>query len=217
MPVRNRSTLRATIVQLASDFAEGVLEAVRNVSLEDLLAEAAGPSRPVATRPRAAQPEPGPKRKRGRRLARRSPADLARVVERVVALLAQHPKGLRSEELQAKLGLAAREMPRPLGDALATHRIIRRGEKRATTYFAGSAKAAKPQPLPEAKAKASKASGSKAARGKKARPGRPASKTAATRVAKAKRSSKAPKKAAAAPAKSAPNGAPASPTPGAPS
>jgi hypothetical protein len=193
MPVRPRSTLRATIVQLASDFAEGVLEAVRNVSLEDLLAEAVAPSRSAAAgHARAVEPEPRPTRKRGRRLARRSPADLSRVVERIVALLAQHPKGLRSEEIQAKLGLARRELPRPLADALAAHRIVRRGEKRATTYFAKTAApAAKPRPAAKAKAKAKKA--------------------ASARKRPFKAAGKAARKPAGAPAKPAPNAAPVTP------
>jgi hypothetical protein len=123
------------------------------------------------------------------------------VVERVVALLAQHPKGLRSEQIQAKLGFAAREMPRPLADALAAHRIIRRGVKRATTYFAAPAKVAKARPAPKAKAKARHEPASR----KKARP---SSRAARTRGAKTKRPSKAPKKAVTPSTKPAPNGAP---------
>jgi hypothetical protein len=196
MPVHPRSKLRGTIVQLASDFAEGVLEALRNVSIEDLLAEAtASPSRrpAAAARPRAAEPPVRTKRTRGRRLARRSPADIARVVDRVVALLGQHPKGLRSEEIQAKLGLAAKELPRPLADALAARRITRRGQKRATTYLAGK---------PPAPAKAAKSA-------------RKVSKV--SRKASATKPSKAPKRGQAKPARTAANGAPASPAAGAPS
>jgi hypothetical protein len=193
MPVHSK--LRGTIVQLASDFAEGVLEALRNVSLEDLLAEAAAPgarSRPASARARTAEPtkvskpaKPG----RGRRLARRSPADIAHVVDRVVALLAQHPKGLRSEEIQAKLGLAAKEMPRPLADALAAHRITRQGQKRATTYLAG--KPGAPKAVGKPARKATKAR--KSVRAKAAKPG--------------KAGKKAPAPARAKPGKPAPNGA----------
>jgi hypothetical protein len=219
MPVHARSKLRGTIVQLASDFAEGVLEALRNVSLEDLLAEASAPSsarsRAPAARPRSAEPPVKAERKRGRRLARRSPADIARVVDRIVALLAEQPKGLRSEQIQARLGLAAKEMPRPLADALAARRITRRGQKRATTYLAvasGAPKAVATSARPATKAP--KKAGRSAPR--KAAPRKQVSAKRATAPKKpgskqGKRPSRSPKKAAATPAKPVANAAHAAP------
>jgi hypothetical protein len=177
-----------------------VLEALRNVSLEDLLAEATAPSRAARVPRRSVEPTASTPRKRGGRLARRSPADIARLVDRIVALLAQHPKGLRSEEIRAKLGLAAKEMPRPLADALAAHRIVRRGQKRATTYLAKSAppaKAVEPKPASKTRVKAA------------AKPGKASgAKPAKSRGPKTKRPAKAAKKAAAAPSKPAADGAP---------
>jgi hypothetical protein len=50
------------------------------------------------------------------------------------------PKGLRAEQLQAKLGIDKRELPRPVQEGLSSKRLIKKGKKRATTYFAGPKK-----------------------------------------------------------------------------
>ncbi|NOU34870.1 MAG: DNA-binding protein, partial [Polyangiaceae bacterium] len=46
------------------------------------------------------------------------------------------PDGLRAEEIREAIGVSAKELPRPLGDALDGKRITKKGQKRATTYFA---------------------------------------------------------------------------------
>jgi hypothetical protein len=238
------SKLRDAIAQLASDLADGVIEAIRNISLEDLLAEAAGPGA-ARGRPRKASPERraaapsatsvdaggsedapprGSKAKRNKRLARRSAGDIAQVVERIVALLgqAQHAKGLRSEEIQAKLGLVAKELPRPIAEALASRRISKQGQKRATRYFAGkpsapakSEKSAKPagtaSPASPASApKAGKAKSSKPAAKPAAKPGKlaPAAPKTGSKPGP-KPSPKTAKKAKSGGAKSPANGSPA--------
>jgi hypothetical protein len=78
-------------------------------------------------------------------LPRRSANDIAQVVERIVALLRQSSKGLRAEQIRQKLGLQAKELPRPLKEALDSGRLSKSGQKRATTYFLkGSGGASKP-------------------------------------------------------------------------
>jgi hypothetical protein len=104
-------------------------------------------------------------------------------VDSIVSLLERRPDGLRAEQIRAELGLEAKELPRPIAEALASKRINKQGQKRATTYFArGTA--------PRAAAKSAGASGSgssgrgrggakKAAAGKRGRPaGKRAGKTA---------------------------------------
>ena len=54
----------------------------------------------------------------------------------VVAKLGEHKTGLRSEQLQKALKLDKREISGPLAQALAAKKISKKGEKRATTYFA---------------------------------------------------------------------------------
>jgi hypothetical protein len=148
-------SLRGTISQLASEFAAGILGAIRGSSLEAILGETAGAARRRPGRPRK-NPLDGaespvaetPRRGRGGRL-RRSAKALSRVVDQIASLLASHTKGLRAEQIRADLRLSAKELPRPIALALEGKRITKTGEKRATTYFAGgggagSRKAARP-------------------------------------------------------------------------
>jgi hypothetical protein len=58
------------------------------------------------------------------------------MIDEIATLLASHPEGLRAEQIRAALGVEAKELPRPLADALAAGRVTKTGQKRATTYFA---------------------------------------------------------------------------------
>jgi hypothetical protein len=60
------------------------------------------------------------------------------MVDDIVTLLGKHPEGLRSEQIRAELDCQAKELPRPLADALEAGRISKSGQKRATTYFASA-------------------------------------------------------------------------------
>src|SRR5271163_2843857 len=127
--------LRSSIQSLAQAFAAGVLNAIRSSSLEDILAETEGvakrgPGRPPGNRGRGRPPSSSSKR-----LARRSADDLAAVTESIVALVKKHPKGLRAEQIRAELGIAKKEWMRPLGLALDSKKLTKKGEKRSTTYF----------------------------------------------------------------------------------
>jgi len=148
------ASLRDTIQELAASFAAGVLGAIRGSSLEEILAEASGGVRRGPGRPPknsfglAAVPGGRGARRSGRgskgRLGRRSAGALERVVDRIVELLSKSSKGLRAEQIRAKLGLSAKELPRPIAMALAAKRIRKVGQKRATTYFTGGGGPAKP-------------------------------------------------------------------------
>jgi hypothetical protein len=137
--------LRTAIQSLAQTFAAGVLEVIRSSSLEDILGETSGakrgPGRPPGKRGPGRPPgKRGPGRPPGsssKRLARRSAQDIAAVTSSIVALVKKHPKGLRSEQIRAELGIAKKEWMRPLGLALDSKRLTKKGEKRSTTYYAG--------------------------------------------------------------------------------
>lgn len=73
---------------------------------------------------------------KGARLARRSPADLEKMVGKIVSTLKGHKNGLKAEDLRKTLKIAKNELNRPLGMALAKKSITKKGKKRATTYFA---------------------------------------------------------------------------------
>lgn len=160
-------SLRAKIEVLASEFVSGVLAAMRECSLEEL----AGGSASVAVR-HAKEPDVAraPRAKSSGRLARRSPEDIEKMADDIVALVKKHDDGMRAEEIRKELGIDKREWMRPLQAALDSKRLRKSGEKRATVYTAAGAgtsapakkaKPAKKKPAkkvaPKAKAKAKKA------------------------------------------------------------
>jgi hypothetical protein len=135
--------LRSSIHALTQSFAANVLETIRSSSLEDILGESSGAKRGRGRPPRRGPGRPRGKRGPGRpsgpsssRLARRSTKDLATVANNIFALVKKHPKGLRGEQIRAELGIAKKEWMRPLGIALDSKQLWKKGEKRATTYFA---------------------------------------------------------------------------------
>jgi hypothetical protein len=141
MPIGN---LRSALNDLASNFASAVLDAIKIASLGELMSGSAGhaaPARRGPGRPRGsgASRSPGasprPKRTPTGRLARRSPEQIAKAVERVVALVKKSKDGLRSEQIRAELKLDKRELPRVLGEGLAKKVLKSKGQKRATRYF----------------------------------------------------------------------------------
>lgn len=129
------TSLRQRLDELASSFASEVLDAIRGASLQELLGSPSGGAQHVAARVVASAPPPRAARRRAGRLPRRSAGDIAQVVESIVGLLRQTPKGLRAEEIRERLGLQAKELPRPLNEALESGRLVKSGQKRATTYF----------------------------------------------------------------------------------
>jgi hypothetical protein len=128
--------LNSSIQSLAATFAAGVLQAIRSASLEEILSEGSvakrGPGRPPSKR----GPGRPPMASTSKRLARRSAKDIATVTDSIVALVKKHASGLRSEQIRAQLGIAKKEWMRPLEAALASKKLTKKGEKRATTYFA---------------------------------------------------------------------------------
>ena len=128
------TSLRSQLNELAQSFADGVLAAVRNASLEDLVAES-GNGRRAASGGGGGQPEP--LRKARGRLTRRSQEQIEAVLAKVIAAVrATGGKGLRAEEIRKTLGLDVREVPRVLQEGLRTKKLKSRGQKRATTYRA---------------------------------------------------------------------------------
>jgi hypothetical protein len=132
--------LRSNLSALASSFANDVLDAIRGASLQELLAESGGGARRGPGRPPASKSNPAtsttPRTRKSGRLARRSPEDIARELERVIALVKAAKNGLRAEEIRAALRMQAKEMPRVLQEGLAKKKLKSKGQKRATTYFA---------------------------------------------------------------------------------
>lgn len=127
--------LKSTLEALATDFAKTVIAALRTASIDEITGLSAGTS--TARRGGRAVGEVVVARKRGGRLSRRSTTQIGKMVDEIVSLLKKSPNGLRAEQIREALGVQAKELPRPLADALAAGRISKAGQKRATTYFAG--------------------------------------------------------------------------------
>jgi hypothetical protein len=136
--------LRSEIRGLSEKFASSVLAVIRSSSLEDILGHAAHtggarrgrpPGRPVG-RPAGKRGPGRPPGSSGKRLRRRSAKDIGAVSDKIVALVKKHKSGLRSEQIRAQLGIAKKEWMRPLEAALSSKKLTKKGEKRATTYFA---------------------------------------------------------------------------------
>src|ERR1700734_1026270 len=138
--------LRQKLSELASSFARSVLRTIREASIEELV-ETPGEGHGVGRRARAITPgedatapmppgsSGGGRPRGGGRLGRRSAGDIAKVIERIVGLLRQSPKGLRAGQIRQTLGLQAKELPRPLKEGFEGGRFGKSGAKRATTYF----------------------------------------------------------------------------------
>jgi len=133
------SNLKNQIENLAADFAQGVLAAIRSASLEEILEKGSSPAAKEKAKsgPRRGAPVaiPAPKRGRGGRLHRRSDEELAAIGGKIIELLRGHSQGLRAEQIREALGLEAKELPRPLKELLAGKKVKTKGQKRATTYF----------------------------------------------------------------------------------
>jgi hypothetical protein len=130
--------LKSALESLASSFASSVLEAIKGASLEELLAESSGRPKRGPGRPRGSSTESPPRgrtRQKSGRLKRRSADDIAKALERVVALVKTKKDGLRAEQIRKALKMQPKEMPRVLQEGLAKKKLRSKGQKRATTYF----------------------------------------------------------------------------------
>src|SRR5689334_2868013 len=125
------TAFRSQLASLADSFASAVLDAVRSTSLEELLSGTGSKrGRPASASIKSAR------RKGSGRLLRRSAADIEKALNNVVALVKGRKEGLRAEQIRARLRMQPKEMPRVLAEGLAKRRLKKKGQKRATTYFA---------------------------------------------------------------------------------
>ena len=58
------------------------------------------------------------------------------MVGKIVALVKSHKKGINAEGIRSELKVPRKELPRPIEMALKSKKIHKKGQKRATTYFA---------------------------------------------------------------------------------
>jgi hypothetical protein len=138
------SNLNAAIQKLSETFASDIVHAIRSMSLEEIASLSGGggghvrrgPGRPRKARHASATHHAAPARPRhSKRLARRSTADLSKMVNKIVSLVKSHKKGINAEGIRAALKVPRKELPRPMAMALDSKKIRKKGRKRATMYF----------------------------------------------------------------------------------
>jgi hypothetical protein len=133
------SALRRAIADLAETFANQVLAALRTASIVDIAALSGGqaPRGPGRPRKNAAAPaaEAPARGRRGRK--RRTSADLEALGGRIADLVRNTPSGMRAEAIRDALGVPRKELPRVITQLLSNGQLSKKGQRRATTYFAG--------------------------------------------------------------------------------
>jgi hypothetical protein len=134
-------TLRTQLDTLASRLASEIMATVRDASLQELAGSGGrgdgnGRTPRVATGSSQADLEVLEKKGMPARLPRCSPAEIAKVLGKIVLLVKTRKDGMRSEEIRSTLGMQAKEMPRILREGIASNKLTSKGNKRATTYFA---------------------------------------------------------------------------------
>lgn len=125
------NSFRSKLSDLSTVLVEAMLSAARSAPLDDLIADPRAGSEPPhrqpgATRPSKPSEQPSPQ----------AAGDTAKLLNLVVLLLRGQRDGLRAEQIRRKLGVGKEDMSRVLKQGLATKKISRKGERRATTYFA---------------------------------------------------------------------------------
>jgi len=116
----------AFVDQLAAAVEAVATELARVAGLSALGAGAVAPS--VA-------PAPSVKRRRAAASGnKREPAAIAAAVERLAAHIAKHP-GQGMEEIVDALGVSTKDLALPIRKLIASKRITKKGQKRATKYF----------------------------------------------------------------------------------
>lgn len=125
--------------QFAAQFAAGIVAAIRQAPSSELGAMLSGGEVPVPFRGGGvgkAGKAAKPKVTSSGRLRRRSPEELQAVLDKIVKALSGKGDGLNSEELQASLGMSKKEIAGVLALGLSNKALRKKGEKRATRYFA---------------------------------------------------------------------------------
>ncbi|HEU4733799.1 MAG TPA: hypothetical protein VFT22_38165 [Kofleriaceae bacterium] len=75
-------------------------------------------------------------RGRGGRGVKRTAADLEMLSEKFASFVKAHP-GLRIEQINKELGTTTKDLALPIRKLISDGKIIAKGQKRSTTYFAG--------------------------------------------------------------------------------
>lgn len=140
---RNAAAIASlTNEELSKLVTDARAEIAKRIASAHELAQLFGQEAPVARTPARAKPATHAPAKRvakgvktGGRLPRRTDEQIAQGVKEIVALLAKHPDGLRSEQIREMTGRSVKELPALIKAAIESKQARSKGQKRATTYY----------------------------------------------------------------------------------
>ena len=128
------SDFQTQMDRTVASFVAQITELARRAAIDTL--EAALNGKETRRKPESVSPGPSPVRVRGRG-AKRSPEELEQLAERFQAFVKANP-GLRIEQINKQLGTTTKDLALPIRKLLAEGAIQAKGQKRSTTYSAGS-------------------------------------------------------------------------------
>ncbi len=137
------TTLRNQLQAFAHTFVDQVLGTIQGASLHEIAGTKGSgrvigggrSARTVAAKTVAAAPKMASVKASGR-LARRTDEEIQAMLGKVVLLVKTHKEGMRAEQIRSTLGMLPKEMPLILKQGVSTKKLMTKGQKRATTYFA---------------------------------------------------------------------------------
>ena len=183
MPNDVEAEIRTRLEQFATRLTALIQQSAMS-SVEDAFGGSTPTRRGRGGRAGAVAAVRAPRAKKGQK---RDPGLLEALTEKLGSFIAKNP-GLRIEQIGQTLGVATKDLALPVKKLIAAKRISTKGQKRATTYYAGGGRGGKRGPKP-GKAKAGKAAkpakAAKAAKARKAPKARKAQKAPAKRAVKA--------------------------------
>jgi hypothetical protein len=154
------NSIEVSMAEIAPIITEVILEGIGDLSLDEFMGVVSGNGGT-----KAAAKSSSKKTSSGGKRIRRSAEALQEVAEQIASYVRKHKDGVSAEQIREELGIERKDIPLPIAEALGQRLITKRGQKRATMYFAGSKAGAGKKP---AKKAAKKAAPKKASKKKKA-------------------------------------------------
>jgi hypothetical protein len=124
-------SLHSTLNQLLEDFVSAIVGALRTSTVQELLGASSEERAPSVAPPRPPTARPAPPKPR----VVRSDAEMEPYTRRIVALIAQNPRGLPAGKLSAAVNLEGRPLERALRHALAAGDVVRQGTRGQALYL----------------------------------------------------------------------------------